>query len=138
MKGTSDLAFVPAANSGGTAARMPEGRRFQPGNSGNPRGRPKRDLEVAELARDHTEAALATLATIIEDAAAPASARVAAATAILDRGWGRPPQALNVTQRLALSEEFEAFVRALKSPNTAIGASIAPTVGSTSEEHHEW
>jgi hypothetical protein len=56
---------------------------------------------------------LATLAAIMQDAAVPASARVAAATAILDRGWGRPPQALDVTQRFTLAEEFEAFMREL-------------------------
>ena len=104
----------PAANSGGTAVRIPEGRRFQPGHSGNPQGRPKRNIEIAELARVHTVDAIATLASIMSDGRASPSARVAAATAILDRGWGRPPQALDVTQRLTLAEEVEAFLQQLR------------------------
>lgn len=52
----------------------------------------KRDL--AEMAKDHAEAALRTLAEIMQDAEAPAAARVSAANAILDRGYGRPPQAI--------------------------------------------
>jgi hypothetical protein len=121
MKGKSELALLSTANSGGTAARMPEGRRFQPGHSGNPRGRPKRDLELAELARVYTADAIETLVSLMLDSGAPPSTRVAAATAILDRGWGRPPQAFDVTQRLSLADEFEGFMRALKSASSGSG-----------------
>jgi hypothetical protein len=48
-----------------------------------------RERDVRELARDHTADALRTLAEIMGDAGATASSRVAAAQAILDRGWGR-------------------------------------------------
>ena len=108
------MALLPAANSGGTAARIPDGRRFAPGQSGNPHGRPKRDLEIAALAREHTADALAALAEIMSDRKAPSSARVAAAVAMLDRGYGRSPQSLNVQQQLTLAEEFEAFVLELR------------------------
>ena len=67
-------------------------RPFQPGRSGNPRGRPKRDHDLAELARTYTVAAVETLAEIMQDKDAPPSARVSAATAMLDRGYGKPPQ----------------------------------------------
>lgn len=110
MKGTSDMVLAPSAISGGTAVRVPEGRRFQPGQSGNPRGRPKRDLELAELARGYTADALETLVSLMSDGRAPPAARVAAAMAILDRGWGRPPQALEIQHRLTLAEEFESFL----------------------------
>ena len=43
---------------------------------------------VVELAREHTESAIATLAKITEDASASAAARVSAAVALLNRGWG--------------------------------------------------
>jgi hypothetical protein len=36
------------------------------------------------------------LVEVMTDAKAPAAARVAAAVAVLDRGWGRPPQAVAV------------------------------------------
>lgn len=113
---------IPAGNSGGTAVSIPEGRRFEPGRSGNPRGRPKRDLEVAELARMHTVGAIDILAEIMADRSAPPTARVCAATALLDRGWGRAPQSLDVTQRLTLAEEFEAFMRELQGGRQAVSS----------------
>jgi hypothetical protein len=50
--------------------------------------------QVEELAREHTVDALKTLATIHQDKKAPPSARVMAANALLDRGWGKARQAL--------------------------------------------
>lgn len=57
-------------------------------------GKAKRAL--AEMAKDHAEAALITLASIQADKDAPAAARVSAATAILDRAYGKPTQAMTV------------------------------------------
>jgi hypothetical protein len=65
------------------------GRPFQPGQSGNPSGRPKRDREIEELARQHTEAAIRTLVEICSNPKAPPAARVSAATVLLDRGRGK-------------------------------------------------
>ena len=56
----------------------------------------KTPVEIESLARSHTESAIKVLAGIMRQSKSPASARVAAATALLDRGWGRPPQAVNV------------------------------------------
>lgn len=52
--------------------------------------------EVEVLARVHTRTAIETLVEIMGDAAAPSAARVTAASAILDRGWGRPQQSVTV------------------------------------------
>lgn len=71
------------------------GRGFRPGQSGNPGGRPKALREVMDLARAKTEAAVETLAGIMADGSAPPAARVSAAIALLDRGWGRPVQGLH-------------------------------------------
>jgi len=65
---------------------------FQPGQSGNPGGRPKALKEVEEAARSHTAEAISTLAAICNNNDAPDAARIAAATALLDRGWGKPRQ----------------------------------------------
>ncbi len=66
--------------------------RFAKGVSGNPAGRPKVDRNLRDSAREHSEAALQALADIVADEKAPASARVQAAVALLDRGHGRPVQ----------------------------------------------
>ena len=71
--------------------------RFKPGQSGNPAGRPKEIGHLRELARERTEEALGTLISVMADEAAPASARVAAACAVLDRGYGRPIQATEIS-----------------------------------------
>jgi hypothetical protein len=65
---------------------------FKRGQSGNPGGRPKALMEVIELARSHTREAISALADIVRNGDAPPSAQVAAATALLDRGWGKPVQ----------------------------------------------
>lgn len=64
---------------------------WQPGQSGNPGGRPKADYRIKELAKEKTEIALNTLAHICEHGESE-SARVSAAEALLNRGWGKPTQ----------------------------------------------
>jgi hypothetical protein len=44
------------------------------------------------MARTHTGEALATLVAIMTNGDAPATARVSAANAVLDRAWGKPRQ----------------------------------------------
>lgn len=66
------------------------------GESGNPGGRPKGMKEVQEAARKHTADAIKTLADIAKDVEMSAGARVSAAEALLDRGWGKAPQTLEI------------------------------------------
>lgn len=54
----------------------------------------KTPAEIRSLARGHTESAINTLAGIMTATDAPHAARVSAATAILDRGWGKPTQTI--------------------------------------------
>src|SRR5215467_2692408 len=67
------------------------GRPFEKGQSGNRGGRPKVVAEVRELARQRGPEAIAALVQIMTEGKSEA-ARVAAATALLDRGWGKPTQ----------------------------------------------
>ena len=50
----------------------------------------KAPTEIKSLARVHTQAAIRTLAKIINQPKASPLARIAAAVALLDRGWGKP------------------------------------------------
>src|ERR1700736_1880313 len=51
-------------------------------------------IEIRSLARSHTRTALNVLVGIMRSKDATAAARVSAANAILDRGWGKAPQAI--------------------------------------------
>lgn len=52
----------------------------------------KAPTEIRSLARAHTESAINALVGIMNQGEAPPAARVSAATALLDRGWGKPTQ----------------------------------------------
>ena len=54
----------------------------------------KTPTQIKSLARGHTETAITVLAGIMNQTQAPHAARVSAATALLDRGWGKPAQAI--------------------------------------------
>jgi hypothetical protein len=50
--------------------------------------------EIRSLARSHTRTAINILVGIMRSNDATPAARVSAANAILDRGWGKAPQAI--------------------------------------------
>jgi len=54
----------------------------------------KTPTDIRSLARAHTETAVNVLAGIMNEPESGAAARVSAATALLDRGWGKPKQAI--------------------------------------------
>ncbi len=66
--------------------------RFVKGQSGNPSGRPKDAIRVADTAREYTQEAIERLVSWMRSDNPKAS--VAASNALLDRGWGRPVQAI--------------------------------------------
>jgi HEAT repeat protein len=65
---------------------------FVPGQSGNPGGRPKENAEVKALARTHCRTAVEKLAALMESE--DEKTRIAACNSILDRGLGKPAQAI--------------------------------------------
>jgi hypothetical protein len=71
-------------------------RGFQKGRSGNPKGRPPVIREVQELAKEYTDEAIEQLVSIGRNENINGSARVQAWNSVLDRGWGRPKQSVDV------------------------------------------
>lgn len=53
---------------------------------------PKNLGHIESLARSYTDTAIKTLAGIMMEPGAPARARIAAAAILLDRGWGKPKE----------------------------------------------
>jgi uncharacterized protein DUF5681 len=92
------------------------------GQSGNPGGRPRAIVEVQELARRETAASIAALVRIRDSAETPPAAVVAAATALLDRAWGRPVQSHELHHHLEAQHLTDAELIAI----AAAGAAIAP------------
>ena len=104
---------------------------FKPGQSGNPHGRPKRpetiearrvvaDLKAA--ARELTLDAMNTLKGAMRDQKAPWAAKIAAAIAVLDRGWGKPQQTVSANVSILdqmTDDEQKALLAALAALRTA-------------------
>jgi len=77
---------------------------WKPGQSGNPGGRSPRvgpnGETVAELARAHTKEAIDCLVEVLTGKANEARDRIAAANALLDRGWGKPKESVDLDARV--------------------------------------
>ncbi len=96
--------------------------------SGNLRGRPKGDHgDIRALARTHTSDAIEVLVIIMMDPKAAPSARTSAASALLDRAFGRPEISVSasvgesyadVLMRISreVAEEEAAELKALEAP----------------------
>jgi hypothetical protein len=89
--------------------------KFRKGQSGNPGGRPKVLGEVQELARQYAPSAIVELARLSQKAKSE-TARIAAIRELLDRGYGRPRQAMEITAPAGdplqlLFEELDALSR---------------------------
>jgi hypothetical protein len=55
----------------------------------------KATASIREIARQYTDEAILTLAEVMRDEEQPAPARVSAANALLDRGYGKPSTVLS-------------------------------------------
>lgn len=87
---------------------------FKPGQSGNPGGRPKVAGEVVALARQHTQEAIDTLVSLMRNRKAPAQTRAYACTAIIDRGYGKPSQSMDInTKRETMDQLTDAELAAI-------------------------
>lgn len=64
-------------------------------------------LEIADMAKGHAAAALAVLVSVMKNSAEPASARVSAANAMLDRAYGKPLQGVDLSGSVGLTVILE-------------------------------
>lgn len=63
---------------------------WAPGRSGNPAGYPRDLRTIRDLAREHSESAIRVLAEILNDPELGPQVRIAAASELLSRAWGKP------------------------------------------------
>ena len=87
-----------AENSNETAKKSRgKGKPFQPGQSGNPGGRPKKINELVDKCQDLTGECADVLANILKDEKERTTDRIKAAEIILAYGWGKPKQQTELT-----------------------------------------
>jgi hypothetical protein len=79
--------------------------------------------EIRSLARSHTRTAINVLVGVMRAKDATPAARVSAATAILDRGWGKPVQALANSDDRAL-ELVHRIERVIVDPENSDSAGL--------------
>jgi hypothetical protein len=90
---------------------MPAGGR-RPGSGRKKGSLNKVTSDLMSLAQPYSARAVEVLVHLMEHSKSD-TARVMAADKLLDRGHGKPTQALNVKAQVSLSDEFEAYIRSL-------------------------
>ena len=92
----------------------------------------KAPADIRSLARTHTALALRVLKEIAGSPKANTSARVSAAVALLDRGWGKPKQELTVEHKNIVSELSDGDLESIINHPTGSGnGASAPTNGAS-------
>ena len=88
------------------------GRWLKGAPSPNPGGRPRDSYALRDLAQIYTAEAVEALVAIMRAEDAPPAARAAAASALLDRGWGRPHSTSDV--KLETVDTAQSHLAAIK------------------------
>ena len=66
--------------------------------------KPEREVDVKSLARAYAAKSVKTLAGLMSSKATAPSARIAAAGMLLDRGFGKPQQSVDIAAKLEFTE----------------------------------
>ena len=102
---------------------------WKKGSSGNPAGRPPAPVDIAALARVHGPRCVEVAAELLDDP--DPRIRLGALNALLDRGFGRPVQAIAATNDIP-TLQFQHLISArangelLKAPPEIEGDVVAP------------
>jgi hypothetical protein len=80
---------------------MPVGRRFQPGTSGNPHGRPRADYDIARMCREHAPEAVERILAVMRDP--DPKVALPACVYLLNRGFGLPSTKIEATDTQSLA-----------------------------------
>lgn len=74
---------------------------FPKGKSGNPGGKPKELIDIIALAKQHAPAAFNRIVEIANMSTPDLKSKMKANEIILDRAYGKAPQAVNVSGELS-------------------------------------
>lgn len=86
---------MPPSPEQAKAGRAADGR-FLPGTCPNPNGRPQSIAELRKLARSHTVECIEKLIEMVRDPFTDGKVKCTAIGMLLDRGYGRPQQQIEV------------------------------------------
>ncbi len=94
--------------------RDPNGRWLPGGRSPNAGGLSQEKRELIDLARERSPAALDKIFAIMNDETVPPAVQLVAAGMILDRGYGKPRQSVDVEQQGRTLEEILLAIHAAR------------------------
>jgi Family of unknown function (DUF5681) len=110
MDGDTEAGMSVVQNNRGTTAGGITGRGFVPGQSGNPGGRPKGlTRRVRQLVGDDGTAIAEFMYAVMVDDGARTADRLEAARWLADRGFGKPPQDVELALRAQETIDVHAF-----------------------------
>jgi hypothetical protein len=105
-----------------SGGRKPPSSAWKPGQSGNPGGRPKVSAQIRDLARDHGAQAIERLVVLMHSK--NESVAVRAAEALLDRGYGRPMQRMELSGQEASCQQTMIRIAFVTPPKRDEGCAI--------------
>ena len=105
---------MPSSEQPASPAKKAPPTAWKKGVSGNPRGRPKSDFTLRDLAQTHSREGLERVVAVMRDPDTKPETVLTAVGMLWDRGFGRAPNSLDVTHKLGISDEFEQLLRQIQ------------------------